>query len=353
MFARSPNASQRIAYSKRGLKVKAFFDKFDEGAVIATKGGMDQAKRLGASEVRPEHILYGVAKSRDGPHKALVDAGASPDSVMKYLEIEAGLSGSSLQNLFQNKQKAGNSAALLPFSKEADAAFQEACALAARSAEDGRVSNKELLLAILMDTEGGATNVLKGLEVDVDQLKKAVREGPKQAVTAGGKKKGQKKSTLADCSVDLTAQAKEGKLDPVLGRDEEVSRMMRILVRRRKNNPCLVGDPGVGKTAIAEGLAQMIVSEEVPKRLKGKRVISLQLGLLVADTKYRGDFEERLKNVLDEVPSPTRASLTSAAQRLLIRHQPHAGFTYLRRSAPPDPPPAPRGLHVSPPLSAS
>lgn len=99
----------------------------------------------------------------------------------------------------------------------------------------------------------------------------------------------------------FTTQARDGLLDPLVGRDAEVRRAMQILVRRRKNNPVLIGDPGVGKTAIAEGLAQMIANDDVPPRLKGKRLLSLELGLLVADTKYRGEFEQRLKDVIEEV----------------------------------------------------
>jgi ATP-dependent Clp protease ATP-binding subunit ClpC len=118
-----------------------------------------------------------------------------------------------------------------------------------------------------------------------------------------------KQSVLAQCGVDLTAAAQEGRLDPVCGRDAELDALMRVLVRRRKSNPCLVGDPGVGKTALVEGLAQRIAAGNAPPRLRGARLISLQLGLLVADTKYRGDFEERLKNVLEEVMADERIIL--------------------------------------------
>ena len=118
-----------------------------------------------------------------------------------------------------------------------------------------------------------------------------------------------KQSVLAQCGIDLTAAAAEGRLDPVCGRDAELDALMRVLVRRRKSNPCLVGDPGVGKTALVEGLAQRIAAGDAPPRLRGARLISLQLGLLVADTKYRGDFEERLKNVLEEVLADERIIL--------------------------------------------
>ena len=147
--------------------------------------------------------------------------------------------------------------------------------------------------------------VLEALDVDVPALRAEVTKGAKQerelAVTGG--REGGALPTLAQCGTDLTQAAKDGKLDPTIGRADEITRVMQTLVRRRKNNPCLIGDPGVGKTAIAEGLAQMIADDKVPQRLKNKRLISLELGMLVADTKYRGEFEERLKNVVEEVTS--------------------------------------------------
>jgi len=133
-----------------------------------------------------------------------------------------------------------------------------------------------------------------------------------ELVVAGGAKAGKKadgKSMLAACGVDLTAAALAGELDPVLGREEEVDALIRILVRRRKSNPCLIGDPGTGKTALAEALAQRLSDGDVPPKLRGCRLISLQLGLLVADTKYRGDFEEKLRRVLDEVRADPRIIL--------------------------------------------
>jgi ATP-dependent Clp protease ATP-binding subunit ClpC len=138
------------------------------------------------------------------------------------------------------------------------------------------------------------------------------RGASRELVAAGGSKGGKKgdgKSMLAQCGVDMTAQAAEGLLDPVLGREEEIQALIRILVRRRKCNPCLIGDAGTGKTALAEGLAQRLADGNVPPRLRGCRLVALQLGSLVADTKYRGDFEEKLRRVLDEVRADPRIIL--------------------------------------------
>jgi ATP-dependent Clp protease ATP-binding subunit ClpC len=182
-----------------------------------------------------------------------------------------------------------------------------------RVASKSEVTMKELVLGMVADDQCTAYDVLTnpkyGIEVDVPLLRDFVNGvgDEKELVGAGGKKIDKKKvkNILAQCSVDLTALARKGELDPVFGRDEETKRAVRILVRRRKSNPCLIGDPGVGKTAIAEGLASLIAedSDIVPRRLKNKRVLSLNVGLLLADTKYRGDFEERLRSVLEEVKS--------------------------------------------------
>jgi len=179
------------------------------------------------------------------------------------------------------------------------------------------VTARGVVLAMMNAPTSNAYAVLqKLLEVSMETLELELRggesaEGERKAkVGAGGKtKRLGKKSVLKECGTDLTEQAELGCLDPMIGRDKELDRTMRILVRRRKSNPCLLGDPGVGKTAIVEGLAQRIASGEVPANLQGKRLISLQLGLLVADTKYRGEFEERLKSVLEEVAADPRIIL--------------------------------------------
>ena len=164
------------------------------------------------------------------------------------------------------------------------------------------VRSEHLLLALLRDSDSEAVVVLNNMDIDVPALAKQVEKDAKRAkgelVGVGGGD--DKPTTLASCGVDLTELARNGELDPMIGRQDVVKRAVQILLRRRKSNPCLVGDPGVGKTAIAEGLAQRIADGDVPKKLLGKRVHTLEMAMLVAGTKYRGEFEERLQSVIAE-----------------------------------------------------
>ena len=198
-----------------------------------------------------------------------------------------------------------------PFSKRVQRVFPFALELAGREELRGAgsgdvVRSEHLLLALIEDEESGAVAALERLEVDVAELRAEIRADAERGtgeaeLVAGRGNKDNTTPTLSECGIDLTEAARAGKLDPVMGRDAEVARALQVLVRRRKSNPCLMGEPGVGKTAIAEGIAQRIVDGNVPKRLRDKRVVSLELAQLVAGTRYRGDFEERLKAVLKEV----------------------------------------------------
>jgi len=279
-----------------------FFERFDEYAVKIVKEGMDEAKRLGCKEVDTQHLLYGCTKLRDGTSLALEKNKVTAESVRGVLQqMYPKAPSAGIGSMFGQQAKASNSAEMLPFSKAVDNAFM-AANKTGKNADDGKVTSKMVLLKLLQ--EDGASSVLAQLEVPLEQVEEDMKDAAQKdlkELVGGGRKKNKEKSALQQCSTDLTEMARNGKLDACVGREEEVGRVMRILSRRRKNNPCLVGDPGVGKTAIAEGLAQMIVGGEVPKSLRGKRVLSLQMGLLVADTRYRGEFEERLKSVLDEV----------------------------------------------------
>jgi len=215
-----------------------------------------------------------------------------------------------------------------PLAAETERALAEACEPGA--ATGAPVSAEGLLRALLRDEKGSARGALAAaggtplrveeeLYAAAQEKERAAREKEKEGrelVGAGGPfkaaKPGQaKQSMLAQCGVDLTALARDGKLDPVCGREAELDSLIRVLVRRRKSNPCLLGDPGVGKTALVEGLAQRIHEggPDVPLRLRGARLVSLQVGALLADTKYRGDFEERLKKVMAEVMADPRIIL--------------------------------------------
>lgn len=293
---------------------RMMFDRFDKGAIRVLMDAQKEGKRLGATEVSASHLLLGLAGQKDAPGIFLGELGVTPSAVRTVLGRTAGGDGSDLGRVARLFQLQTNDSPL-PFSPEVEAALQVALAAAnpAGALEvgepSGTVYTVNLLEGVIAAEDNTAVVLLRDdLEVDVVSLRKKISEGllPEPELVGAGADRGLRpNSTLAQCGVDLTKQAREGLLDPVHGRDDEIGRMMQTLVRRRKNNPCLVGDPGVGKTALAEGLAQRIADGTVPPKLRNKRVFSLELGLLVADTKYRGEFEERLRNVLDELDNST------------------------------------------------
>jgi len=274
--------------------VRMFFDQYDKDAMRLIMDAQSEARGNGRDAMSTEYILLAATLGGGEVQDSLRRGGLESGQVKDYLQQMSG--GSRIPRLDALFSSAAKDE-LLPFGPDSERALRGALNYVSG---DNLVSARELIISVLADDgDSGAKQMLTSLSVNSGSLQKEVESGPLELVGAGQGKR--KNSTLAQCSVDLTAMAREGKLDPVIGREDEVRRCMQILVRRRKSNPVLIGDPGVGKTAIAEGLAQRMVDGNVPPRLKGKSLISLELGMLVADTKYRGQFEERLKSVLEEV----------------------------------------------------
>src|ERR671917_435917 len=234
-------------------------------------------------DLTSEHLLYAVLED-NVVRRVLEGAGADPDQIGAQVEEEA-----------QKGARTDVSPSLAPNAKRALlAAYDESQALGT-----SYIGPEHVLLALAADDESEAGRLLSRFGLSHTRLRGAVVRG----VEAGGEAREPASSTptLDEYSRDLTQMAREGKLDPVIGRAEEVETTIEILSRRTKNNPVLIGDPGVGKTAIVEGIAQRIVNEEVPETLANNRVLQLDLAGVVAGTQYRGQFEERLKNVIDEI----------------------------------------------------
>ncbi len=261
-------------------------DKLTVKAQEALQGAQAQARRRDHQAVDAEHLLLALLEQDEGVARPVLEKiGADPERVAARAEDElrAVPKVSGAEPYFANR--------LL---KLFDRAEDEA-----KKLKDEYVSTEHLLLALSQD-KGGAGEALRGAGATPERVREAVKEVRGGARAATPEAESQYRA-LEKYAKDLTELAKAGKLDPVVGRDEEIRRVVQILSRRTKNNPVLVGDPGVGKTAIVEGLARRIVDGDVPEGLKGKRILALDMGALVAGTKYRGEFEERLKGVLKEV----------------------------------------------------
>jgi ATP-dependent Clp protease ATP-binding subunit ClpC len=275
------------------------FELFTETAIKAVMLSQEEARRLGHNFVGTEQMLLGVI--REGTSVAaevLADLGVTLDAARAEAE---GITG----------RGSGVIPAEIPFTPNVRRIFEQAIQ-EARQLGQNYIAPEHLLLAIASIGEGVAVKVLRNLGVEPadlwTQLKQVTEEVA--AVPAGGwqdervptsHSTASKAVTLEEFGTNLTRLAMEGKLDPVVGRQQEIERVVQILGRRTKNNPILLGEPGVGKTAIAEGIAQRIVNQDVPDILEDKQVISLDMGSLVSGTRFRGDFEERLKRILEEV----------------------------------------------------
>jgi len=286
--------TRTVAHTRRGVVVQ-LFDKFDAEAVNVLMYAQQETRKAGLSEVGTEQVLLGVLQCPENAKAALEDAGATLEGARAQIGGKKGGVVGDVAELFRREEEP------LPFTGRSKAAFKVAVEEAA-ALKTEEVRSEHLLLALLRDADSEAVVVLNNMDIDVPALAKQVEKDAKRAkgelVGVGGGD--DKPTTLASCGVDLTELARNGELDPMIGRQDVVKRAVQILLRRRKSNPCLVGDPGVGKTAIAEGLAQRIADGDVPKKLLGKRVHTLEMAMLVAGTKYRGEFEERLQSVIAE-----------------------------------------------------
>ena len=264
------------------------FDKFTIKAQEAMQGTQELASRYGNQQLQPVHLLMGLAEQPEGIVPAIFERlGVQPPSVSREAE-----------KVIETLPKVGGTTEhyLSSTLKETlDRAFKEA-----EQFKDEFVSTEHLLLALARQTADAAGQILSRLGVTHDAILKAlVAVRGAQRVTDPNPEA--KYQALEKYARDLTELARRGKLDPVIGRDDEVRRVIQVLSRRTKNNPVLIGEPGVGKTAIVEGIAQRMVAGDVPESLKSKRIVALDLGAMVAGSKYRGEFEDRLKAVLKEI----------------------------------------------------
>ena len=268
------------------------FERFTEKAIKVIMLAQEEARRLGHNFVGTEQILLGLIGEGTGvAAKVLKSMGVNLKDAR--IEVEKIIGRGS-----------GFVAVEIPFTPRAKRVL-ELSLEEARQLGHNYIGTEHLLLGLIREGEGVAARVLENLNVDLTNVRTQVIRmlGETAEVTPGGPSGRTKTPTLDEFGSNLTQMAIDNKLDPVVGRAKEIERVIQILGRRTKNNPVLIGEPGVGKTAIAEGLASRIASKDIPDILEDKRVVTLDIGLLVAGTKYRGEFEERLKKIMDEIRS--------------------------------------------------
>lgn len=272
------------------------WQRFTERARKVVFYAQEEAQKFGEGYVSTEHLLLGLVREADSvAARVLEKMGVSLNRIKQEVE----------KQLHHGDHRSNADMTLTPRAKRViDLAYDEA-----RNLNNNFIGTEHLLLGLIREGDGLAGRVLSKLGVELERARREVMaqqdsdtqtKGSSRSSQSGGSSS-PKTQTLDEFGRDLTELAREGKLDPVVGRQNEIDRVMQILCRRTKNNPCLIGEPGVGKTAIAEGLALRIVSGDIPDLLKGKRLISLDLAGLVAGTKYRGEFEERMKKVMEEM----------------------------------------------------
>jgi ATP-dependent Clp protease ATP-binding subunit ClpB len=264
-------------------------DKFTQKGQEAILEAQNLAERYRHPAIEPEHLLQALVQQ---------EGGVAP-SLLKRIGVDSGMLQQGIEQALNRLPKATGSSVQVGMSRNFNQIIQEAEDIAANM-KDEYTSTEHLLLAMANPKAGKVRELLAGYGIDYNGLLQALAAvRGSQRVTSQNPEA--QYEALVKYGRDLTQDARKGKLDPVIGRDEEIRRVIQILSRRTKNNPVLIGDPGVGKTAIAEGLAQRIINGDVPLGLKDKRLVALDLGALVAGAKYRGEFEERLKAVLKEI----------------------------------------------------
>ncbi|HHE42035.1 MAG TPA: ATP-dependent Clp protease ATP-binding subunit [Dehalococcoidia bacterium] len=264
------------------------FERFSEGARKVLTKAQEEAKRLGHSYIDTEHILLGIVDEESGvAARVLTNLGVPLTKVRAAVEFVVG----------KGERRTIGEISLAPRAKRAiEIAVDEA-----RRLNSSYIGSEHLLLGLLGGKEGVACNVLENFGITLERAREEAAQVMRhEAIHARSVRTASKTPTLDQLGTDLTALAKAGKLDPIIGRTAEIERVIQVLSRRTKNNPALIGEPGVGKTAIVEGLAQRVADGEVPDVLQGKRILALDIGALVAGTKYRGEFEERMKKVIEE-----------------------------------------------------